>query len=281
MEKQSWLPALPGSPAVSAQGAREQPKGTWRSGGSPSTHLIVEFFLLFWYAQFRRQKEDTVEAGIQNALRFAFQRCLHSAARGERSPLDTMPRGHGKEDVDLHGQEEASLPASGPPGACHGAVLAKCGPGQLPHVGKAHHGFLLYLRGQSVLGLLIDQRLHKTGGMGWMGRGSHQRTLACPCSILPVPALSTKGDKGVHAPFSSPLPKSPHLDILCQLLFLAESIQVERRVPAFAQRADASQEFDFLLHILVVTEGTRGGMKVRSTASRTPSIVGRGAMPAG
>lgn len=91
VEKQSWLPALPGSPVVSAQGAREQPKGTWGSGGSPSTHLSVESLLLFWYVQFRRQKEDTVEAGIQDALCFAFQCCLHSAGRGERSLLDTVP----------------------------------------------------------------------------------------------------------------------------------------------------------------------------------------------
>lgn len=74
---------------------------------------------------------------------------------------------------------------------------------------------------------------------------------------------------------------SPHLDIRCQPVFSAESIQVERRVLAFAQRADASQESDFLLLILVVTEGARGGMKVRSTASSTPSIMGCGAMPAG
>ena len=46
-------------------------------------------------------------------------------------------------------------------------------------------------------------------GMGWVGRGSHQKTLPCPCSIFPVPALSTKGCRGVHAPISSPLPISP------------------------------------------------------------------------
>lgn len=74
---------------------------------------------------------------------------------------------------------------------------------------------------------------------------------------------------------------SPHLDILCQLVFSAESIQVERRVLAFAQYADAAQEFDFLSLILVVAEGTIRSMKVRSMASRTPSIVRRGAMPAG
>lgn len=91
VEKQSWFPALPGSPMVSAQGAREQPKGTRGSGGPPSTHLKVESFLLFWYAQFRRQKEDTVEARIQDALRLAFQCCLHSAGRGERSLLDAVP----------------------------------------------------------------------------------------------------------------------------------------------------------------------------------------------
>lgn len=46
---------------------------------------------------------------------------------------------------------------------------------------------------------------------------------------------------------------SPHLDILCQLVFSAESIQVERRVLAFAQYADAAQEFDFLSLILVLS----------------------------
>lgn len=43
------------------------------------------------------------------------------------------------------------------------------------------------------------------------------------------------------------------LDILCQLVFSAESIQVERRVLAFAQYADAAQEFDFLSLILVLS----------------------------
>lgn len=111
VEKQCWIPALPRSPMVSAQGARELPKGTWGSGGSPSTHLSVERLLLFWYVQFRRQKEDTVEAGIQDALRFAFQCRLHSAGRTERSLLDTVPRGFGKEG---HGppQGGGSLPAS-------------------------------------------------------------------------------------------------------------------------------------------------------------------------
>lgn len=104
----------------------------------------------------------------------------------------------GRRDTDLHREEEASLPASGLPGACPGAVLAKLGPGRLPHVGNGQHDFLLYHRAQNVHGLLIDQRLQNTRGMGC---GGHQKPALCPCSILPVPVLSTQGAGGPRPHF--------------------------------------------------------------------------------